>query len=134
MCNFNVRFFIQVFFEVCVCCFINLARMSSESSWSSFFSIVYLLTIIAFTVFVISRLKYGKPEWDKYEETISNPRYKTIYLGLYMKYHYIATMYPVLYLLRRILYAMIIVTMTGHPTGQVFLYTIMSCGMLLLLW
>jgi len=61
-------------------------RLSTESVASSFFAVVYILLLIAFTAFVISRVWYGKPTWNK-EETVANPRYKTLYLGLYMKYH-----------------------------------------------
>jgi len=133
MCNFNVRFLLMFFFEICVCSFVNIARLSDESSMSSFYSIVALIVIISFTGFVISRIEIDIPKWNS-EETIANPRYKTIYLGLYMKYSKVATMYPVLFLLRRIAYATIALTMTDSPLGQVFLYIIMSCCMLGLLW
>eukprot|EP00351_Strombidinopsis_sp_SopsisLIS2011_P002828 CAMPEP_0116871602 /NCGR_PEP_ID=MMETSP0463-20121206/2038_1 /TAXON_ID=181622 /ORGANISM="Strombidinopsis sp, Strain SopsisLIS2011" /LENGTH=67 /DNA_ID=CAMNT_0004510359 /DNA_START=147 /DNA_END=350 /DNA_ORIENTATION=- len=65
-------------------------------------------------MFVISRIWIGVPIWNK-EETIANPRYKTIYLGLYMKYSTIATMYPILFLVRRIAYANVALFLGKYP-------------------
>jgi len=133
MCNFGARFLIQFFLEICICAFINVARLSDESTWSSRISITAVSIVCLFTLFVISRIWIGAPEWNKLE-TITNPRYKTIYLGLYMKYTTVATMYPIMFLLRRIIYAVVALFMSEYPLCQVLLYILMSCFMITLLW
>ena len=130
------RLIFLCFLEILICCYINSSRLEfSESRFltSSILTIGFGVVCFAFLCFTFSLTCCHKLLIDKTSEEVS-PYYSTLFHGLNKKHPLRSAFYPSWFLLRRVIFAYVLIKMPNYPVGQIFIMAVMSLLMLAVLW
>ena len=134
--NFMARLVSLCFLEILICCIINGQSLNFDDSRlkvSSYVTIGFGVTCLAFLLFTLSLTCCHDLFIDKTSEEVS-PYYSTLFHGLNKKHPLRSAIYPSWFLLRRVIYAWLLIYAPDHPVGQIFILAIMSLIMLFIIW
>jgi len=143
--NFLLRFFMAAYLEVCITTMIQFQNLQAAgglqyfiSALSAVFFAGISIGIIFFVLFLMARSPSEKQameqlgdESDSIEIDVSETEqrirgYKTLYLGLNLRHERRALYYPLLFFVRRIIFAALLVFLNPYPNIQIFSMLIVS--------
>lgn len=142
--NFLLRFFMAVYLEICICGMIQFQNMQytgfaySISSLSAIFFAILSNGAIAFVIFLMIKapserqaMEQLRDESDSIEIDVSETEqrirgYKTLYLGLNLRHERRALYYPLMFFVRRLIFAALLVGLNRYPNIQIFSMMVVS--------
>lgn len=149
--NFLLRFFMAAYLEVCITTMIQFQSMQTTgglqffvSSLSAVLFAALSIGVIFFVLFLMAKapserhaMEQLKDDSDAIDidvpETEQRIRgYKTLYLGLNLRHERRALYYPLLFFVRRLVFAGLIVFLNPYPNIQIFAMMIVSTVVLCL--
>jgi hypothetical protein len=143
--NFLLRFFMAVYLEVCITTLIQFQQMQWTGGFQFFISctsaIIFAgltIGIIAFTIYLMIKapserqaMEQLKDESDSIEIDVTETErrirgYKTLYLGLNLRHERRALTFPLMFFVRRLIFAILLVYLNKYPNIQIFSMIIVS--------
>ena len=131
--GFILRYIIEGYLELAVLCFLNMKCIIWDNTFNRFTSIlaITILAIVILFPFLMPSLLYMNRE--NFDKKPFKKRFRTLYEDL-KREHNMIFIYQFLFLIRRLIFSLTLIFITGSGTAQLAFTQVSSLGMLIFLW
>ena len=129
--NFFLRLALEIFLETSILCLLNVRYMKNNNGWQIYSTIVSILCILGLTAFFAWSLRYVCENYEDFRRAgrVCAPEVESMF-GCYKIENMPQILFNTFFMLRRTLYACIIIFMVDYPMMQAFSFMVICLPIL----
>ena len=129
--NFFLRLALEIFLETGILCLLNVRYMKHNNGWQIYSTIASILCILGLTAFFAWSLRYVCENYEDFRRAgrVCAPEVESMF-GCYKIENMPQILFNTFFMLRRTLYACIIIFMVDYPIMQAFFFMVICLPIL----